>query len=411
MVVSASSSPRLPEPRPHLLPWLEILEEPATLDALSHQVLQALAGSTAWLDLSLQREVAELFRASAHSLGPILAGTATGFQPPREALRLGRRMARLGLGVGEILTAFGDMRQQISDLVATVLALLDVPADQQLRLALEAHQLVMWWLDAIQLAVLAEHGLERDSLTQATQRRRQELVHGVLDGTHGDTDEASRHLGYNLRGSHTAVVAWASDQPDDDGSIADYLRRLHPRGGTAALVLEGPGSETRAWLPAVGSTDLFTAHPPPPGVVVAVGNGLRGPGGFRLSHRQAQAARDLAPRLRGRPSVVRYAEYDVLAHLAAGDPETLVALATTELGELGADTPAAERLRESLAAYFAHSQRIGPAAETLAVHPNTLRYRLQLAEAAIGRPLGEARLRLELALLVHRDLAPPPDHQ
>ncbi|MEV5003760.1 PucR family transcriptional regulator [Nocardioides sp. LML1-1-1.1] len=378
------------------MPLLAILEEPATLDALSQQILEALAASTPWFDVAIRRELSDLVRTSADRLGPILAGTATGFETPPEALRLGRRMARLDVSVAEVLRAFGDMRQQTTDLLTTVLALLEIPTDQQLSLALETNQLVMWWLDALQLAVLAEHAQERDSLSQATQRRRQDLVRRVLDTPSADLDEAGRQLGYNLRGTHTALLTWPTPDADDDTAASTFARRLQQRAG--ALLVEGGARETWVWLP--GGEAAAVIETPPPGVQIAVGRTLPGADGFRLSHRHAQACRRLAPHLRDSPAVVQFDDHDVVALLVTDDVITLAAFARAALGGLGDDTALARRLRDSVRSYYEHDQRIGPAAAALQIHANTLRYRLQQAEDIVGHPLGSDRLRIELALLV-----------
>jgi DNA-binding PucR family transcriptional regulator len=71
-----------------------------------------------------------------------------------------------------------------------------------------------------------------------------------------------------------------------------------------------------------------------------------------------------------------------------------------ELGGLAPDDgedAAAERLRATVLAYL--ESGMDGAAARLAVHRNTVRYRLHQAEALLGRPVTERRRELELALL------------
>ena len=70
------------------------------------------------------------------------------------------------------------------------------------------------------------------------------------------------------------------------------------------------------------------------------------------------------------------------------------------LGDLGADTENDERLRETLRVFLACGSSYKMAAEELAMHFNTVKYRVGRAEARRGRPIAEDRLAVELALLM-----------
>ena len=83
-----------------------------------------------------------------------------------------------------------------------------------------------------------------------------------------------------------------------------------------------------------------------------------------------------------------------------GDRQALREFVAAQLGPLGARTPAAARLRETLTVYLEDAGNATRAAARLHTHKNTVRYRVQRAEETLGRPVTEDRLALELALRV-----------
>jgi DNA-binding PucR family transcriptional regulator len=70
------------------------------------------------------------------------------------------------------------------------------------------------------------------------------------------------------------------------------------------------------------------------------------------------------------------------------------------LGPLITDTASHQRLRETVHTFFAHDRHHAATAAALNIHRNTLKYRLEKAEAIRGRSLDADRLDLELALQV-----------
>jgi DNA-binding PucR family transcriptional regulator len=65
---------------------------------------------------------------------------------------------------------------------------------------------------------------------------------------------------------------------------------------------------------------------------------------------------------------------------------------------------ASRQLRDTLTTYLAAEQNIARTAETLFVHPNTVRYRLGRIEDAIGMPITSALALTNLALALHPEL-------
>ena len=64
---------------------------------------------------------------------------------------------------------------------------------------------------------------------------------------------------------------------------------------------------------------------------------------------------------------------------------------------LGEDEPSV-RLRETLGSVLSHQGNFEAAARQLAVHKNTVRYRVQQIEERLGRRINHRTLHLELAL-------------
>jgi hypothetical protein len=85
------------------------------------------------------------------------------------------------------------------------------------------------------------------------------------------------------------------------------------------------------------------------------------------------------------------------------DPELIGDFMRRKLAGLAASDPNTERLRENVLVWLREGCSATRAAVRLNTHRNTVLYRLQKAEEALGRPVAEDRLGLELALtLVER---------
>ena len=70
------------------------------------------------------------------------------------------------------------------------------------------------------------------------------------------------------------------------------------------------------------------------------------------------------------------------------------------LGPLSSNTENDARLRETLRVFLHHGASYKAAADQLNLHFNSVKYRVQRAVERRGRPIGEDRLDVELALLV-----------
>jgi DNA-binding PucR family transcriptional regulator len=135
---------------------------------------------------------------------------------------------------------------------------------------------------------------------------------------------------------------------------------------------------------------------------LAIGSMGTGVDGFRLSHREALGARAVGM-ASGRHERMVISAGDPglsIAALLGGDVAHAREWVSGVLGDLAADNENDERLRETLRVFLGCGSSYKLAAEELAMHFNTVKYRVGRAEVRRGRPIAEDRLAVELALLV-----------
>jgi DNA-binding PucR family transcriptional regulator len=145
-------------------------------------------------------------------------------------------------------------------------------------------------------------------------------------------------------------------------------------------------------LAPLGARDTFTVPAVPSGATGAE-SGIRfafgAPGadvaGFRRTH------------LSG-PRLTSFAEVAPLA-LMASSVELLRAWVLETLGSLAADDDQHARLRDTLGVFLQENGSYKATAERRILHKNSVQYRIHKTEEALGHPVDQRRLDLELALL------------
>lgn len=141
----------------------------------------------------------------------------------------------------------------------------------------------------------------------------------------------------------------------------------------------------------------------PPGAKLALGEAARGLDGWRLTHSQAQDAHLVS--LRQPQCLTRYADIALVTPWLR-DPARARWLLETYLGPLHGRRCPRDTLIGTLRAYFAAGRNQSAAANRLAVSRRTMRNRMNLIEAALGRKLDIRQPELELALRLY-ELIPP----
>jgi DNA-binding PucR family transcriptional regulator len=165
-----------------------------------------------------------------------------------------------------------------------------------------------------------------------------------------------------------------------------------------------------AWLP-LGARDTFTvpaAHRSATRAESGIRFAFGAPGadvaGFRRTHRQALGAQAVA--LAAGPAGRHLTSFSEVAPLAlmASSVELLRAWVLETLGSLADDDDQHARLRDTLRVFLEEDGSYKATAERLILHKNSVQYRVRKAEEALGHPLDEHRLQVELALLASQSL-------
>lgn len=386
--------------------------------------LDAVADVTAHLAELLVAEVPELDadpairsdleRATA-ALAAALAATSSD-EPfldvavPEDVLDLVRTMARRRVDVTVVLRGI-----RVGHRLAwrEVIRVLDARVgDPELRYA----ALTLGWdriaaaIEAVAEAAVAAHTAEREAWLSGAHARRTETISALIAGAAVDPGEATTTLGYRILRRHLACVIWLDESGPGRGDaevlsgVAGTLRQhlaarevlVHPDGARSMAAWFGIDGRTQA---------AFDGVPLPPGVRLAVGLPGVGPSGFARSHAEAIAARRVADRRVGHPAVTLFDEVELICPFL-DRPEEAATLVRRELGDLARDDATAARLRETALAYLRAGASARDAAALLGTHKNTVLYRLRHIEEALGRPVLERRLKLEIALSLVEELGP-----
>lgn len=255
-----------------------------------------------------------------------------------------------------------------------------------------------------------------------------ELASGVVEGyLRMQTDEAGE-IERRRRRLATLLVDPDVDDPETIARAAALARWTLPR-SLAVLAVAGqdsPGAIARGLgVDALVGTDaegVFIIVPDPDGpgrraaLEGAVGRAALGPAvPPREAHRSLRWAR-LAVRLLERgvlgggvrsPGPVRVDEH-LASLILLADEELARELVRTRLSALAAlPVTECERLVETLAAWFAFQRHVPAIAESLHVHPQTVRYRVAKLRELLGEALEspQARFELELAVRIRRAFA------
>jgi len=311
---------------------------------------------------------------------------------PPGALALARELVHLGAEPDAILRAYRVGHSWFQDLIVESLAQRIEDVDE-LRAAMRpATHWLFKYIDAVCDQLTAEYEAEQQRWLPSAAALRATVIRSLVSEMHEDPDGASQTLGYELRRSHVAFVAW-TDAPElaADVVLAEALTHL---AAVRPLVHVASPTTAWAWIPGDEVPELPA---PPNGVWVACGAPGSGVRGFSASHREALEARRIVElSCKGSGSVTSFRDVE-LAAMATVDLPRAREFVKRELGELAAPTIPARRLRETVRAVF-EEDSLAAAADRVAVHYNTVVYRLRRAEEILGRPVTQNELRLQIAL-------------
>lgn len=259
------------------------------------------------------------------------------------------------------------------------------------------------YIDRVSEEVVSAYEAEKENWLRNLSAARAARVRALLAGERVDVDSSETILGYRLRQHHVGVVCWADDA-EADGALArleQATAEAAHQAGCAGRPIFLPQDESTAWawLPLGGGEAFAVPAGAETGIRLALGAVGAGVAGFRRTHQQAVGAQAvaLAAGSVGRP-VTTFADVAPLA-LMSGSVELLRAWVIETLGPLADDDEHNCVLRDTLRVFLQEGGSFKAAAERLTLHKNTVQYRVRKAEASLGRPVGEDRLDVGLALL------------
>ncbi|MER6346595.1 PucR family transcriptional regulator [Streptomyces sp. NPDC001595] len=346
--------------------------------------------------------------ATLHAL-MLLADPSTEAAVPEESLRGDREFARRRIPLDKVLRGIRVAHAALTRSLMTGCQEL-VPPGELAREFRRVSELLFGYMDTFSSHMTAEYLAEHDRWTTSGAAAREETVRLLLAGEPVRQDTAAQVLDHSLEGRQLAVIAWCdtlrAEATSDLQAAAAEL--LHRRGCSSALVVPVGGTTVWAW----GSPHTHQSAPRrseqtfPADLRFACGSVREGLAGFRQSHedaRHAQRVGRLNPR--GTGQLVDHQDVEMAALLSTDLP-ALRRFVSDELGALAADTPHADRLRETVRRYLRHERSLTVAAAQLHVARNTVTYRVKRAQELLGHDLAARLPELMAALEAARVLGP-----
>ena len=237
-------------------------------------------------------------------------------------------------------------------------------------------------------SIAHEYQHELELVANSPETRRMERVRRLLAG--GSADAAD--LGYEFEACHLGVIAMGP-------KANETTRRLATGLGRQLLSVSRSSETVWAWLGGRQETSIEEIErlvPPggEAGVSLVIGSPATGLAGWRLTHRQAQAAMVVA--LRQPRRITCYTDVALLAGVLR-DRELARSLVEIHLSPLNSHKDGAT-WRKTLRAYFTAGCNAATAAAALKVDRHTVERRLHAIETRLGRLLRECHAELEVAL-------------
>jgi PucR C-terminal helix-turn-helix domain/GGDEF-like domain len=306
---------------------------------------------------------------------------------PATVITAARVAARAGVPLDAILRRYSAGNAFIVDILVEEAEEAGISAADLRRLLHRSATLFDHLLEAVSEAYTKE--IEGRPAGGDERRRRQ--IKALLGGRQ---PSGRLELGYDLDAHHVGLVAKGAGARKLVGELAARLDRR---------LLAERLDEGAVWTCWLGGSDLLRTADAlraletlsTGAAVVALGEPAEGLTGWRLSHRQANAAMPIAER-RGL-AAVRYADVAVLASVLRDDLG-VTSLRRLYIEPLEAGRDGGKASMETLRTYFATERNLSSTAAALGVDRRTVRNRLRAVENLFERPLNEVAGDLETAL-------------
>lgn len=265
---------------------------------------------------------------------------------------------------------------------------------------------IFGYVDAALMRAERAYDVEREAWLRGATVARASAIDDIVAERERDPQRASKRLRYDVSTQHLAVIAWIDRLPEDGDAqpllgrvVADLARATAAQ---STLVHTLGSLAVAGWVSGRGSLSVRDAQDgvagAPAGVRLAVGDPARGLKGFRRSYLEATYAHRVASLMGRRADAVTLYRGVAVAALASADRDHAVFFATRVLGGLAAADEDTYRIATTLAVFLAENRSRTRAAKRLNVHPNTVSYRVNQAEAILGRAVDADVLELSVAL-------------
>jgi PucR C-terminal helix-turn-helix domain/GGDEF-like domain len=329
---------------------------------------------------------------------------------PAAAEEYARRLAQRGVPIAALLRAYRIGATRFQDWCLEELGRRTENASVISAAGLRIADVLASYIDRVSEELVSAYEAEKENWLRNLSAVRGARVRALLSGGRTDLESSEAILGYWLRQHHVGAVCWTGEAEPGGGALArleqatvELARDADCEGRPIFL----PQDETSAWawLP-LGARNTFSlqaastcAAAAADGIRFALGAPGSGVAGFRRTHQQALGAHAVA--LAGGPTgplVTSFSEVAPLA-LMSGSIELIRAWVMETLGSLADDDDQHSMLRDTLRVFLHEGGSFKATAERLTLHKNTVQYRVRKAEESLGRPVGEDRLNVGLALL------------
>jgi DNA-binding PucR family transcriptional regulator len=341
-------------------------------------------------------------------------------EAPTAALEYARRLAQRGVPMNALTRAYRIGHALVLDVASEEINRAGLAPQTSLAFFERLTSVTFRYIDWISQQVVAVYEDERDRWLANRNSTQALRVREVLSGNDSDPEAVTAAIRYPMRRQHLAVVLWwpsedrqpagrAIAQDDALAKLEQFLRAVADHVGTqgSPLFLAADQRTGWGWLPLSGATapgasellrQFVDAHPGAP--AVAVGTPLPSVDGFRQSHWQALRAHGVAVTANLSGVTAADAPGFAAAALMGENQDNAREFVHAVLGPLAGAGANDARLRETLRVFLRHGGSYTAAADELVVHFNTVKYRVGRALERRGRPLGDDRLDVEMALLL-----------
>jgi hypothetical protein len=328
-------------------------------------------------------------------------------QAPAAAVEYARRLAQRGTPLTALLRAYRVGHACFADWLLKELAQQAGDAELISAGTLSISRIVAGYIDQISEKMVAAYAQERENWLRNRSAARGARIRDLLSGERIDVSAAEVTLGYRLRQYHVGLVCWVGDAASTADEITRLERAISHVAGQAAchgdpVFLPRDESSAWAWLP-LGIRDMFdSAEAGTAGldadIHFAFGDAAKGTTGFRITHQQAIAAQAVALAAgSAAPRAVTFSQVAPVAMMLTSK-ELLRPWVLSTLAGLATDDEHHARLRETLLVFLRSGGSYKATAQQLMLHKNTVQYRIRKAEESLGRPVGDNRHDVELAL-------------